>query len=431
MLEDLFMDSVEQAVSLSMKHDKVLVVYNSSGDDQWLHTWFKTELAGHFRSQAVWLKLSKGTEQFGFFEQLFPSVVVPSLYLVKQGQILSIIQGDDSQSDGESHWAKLEQILGTPDTVNIVPSSASASRTPTFKEQVVETTQQKYHEELTKQRRIAQEERARILRLVEADRAERRARNRSTAAEGTVNRTQIHDNIKHVTGLPSDSCILLIRLTNGDSVTKQFNSNCNLNDVRTWVDANRTDGDCPYSFHRNIPRVTFSESDELKTLAALELLPRSALILRPLENAYNNLNVAEAKGPGLLGKVFSGLSTWWSSGDANENRGSDTSENLKEENSEAALHDAAVIPQENEDSSSKKATAAMLSEGSNMESPISSNRVSPIQPPCDPHSNPSELSLPSRCVTPNVYQFVNKDDEEKDRSTYNGNNVNLEKKKDD
>lgn len=423
MLNGLFMDSVEQAVSLSMKNDKVLVVYNSSGDDQWLNAWFKAEIAGHLK--AVWLKLLKGTEQFNFFEQIFPSVVVPSLYLVKQGQIISIIQGDDCHSDGESHWAKLERFIGTSDSVNSVSSSISAPRT--FKEQVIETTQQKYHEELIKQRRIAQEERTRILRLVEADRAERKARNRPTAVEGAENRMQIHDHIKHVTGLRSNSCILLIRLTNGDSVTNQFNSNCNLNDVRTWVDANRTDGDCPYSFHRSIPRVTFNESDELKTLAALELLPRSALILRPLENAYNNLNVAEAKGPGLLGKVFSGLSTWWSSDDVNERRDSNISENLKNETNETRLHDTAV----NDDSSSKKTITAILSEGSNMESPISSQHVSPVQPPCDPHSNPSELSLPSRCVTPNVYQFVNKDDEEKERSTYNGNNVNLEKKKDE
>ena len=72
-------------------------------------------------------------------------------------------------------------------------------------------------------------------------------------------------------------------MTDGKTLKHEFNSSETLNDVRKWVDLNRTDGDCPYSFHRGIPRVTFKDSDELKTLETLELTPRSALLLKPLE----------------------------------------------------------------------------------------------------------------------------------------------------
>lgn len=424
------MSSVEEAVFKSMQDNKVLAVYSSSGDDLWLNTWFKGGFEQELKKHAIWLRLVQGTEQFTYFEQIFPSVAVPSLYLIQNGQILLIIRDHD---DGNSHWAELKKILG----MNADSGSTSVNDTAkkTLKEEVIETTQQKYHEELIKQKRSAKQERDRILRLVEADKAERRAQRSTSSVYPTKNPMQIHDNIMNANLLHSKTCTLLIRVTNGDTITKNFDSQSTLNEVRKWVDIVRTDGDCPYSFHRNIPRVTFSDSDELRSLEALELLPRSALILKPLEDAYSNLNVAEAKGPGLLGKVFSGLSAWWTGGRKEELQSTkdevETSRQLDKEEDVAA--DSIDLTTENNPSLTTAPRSPMLDDQKIASSPLSSKLESPHQAASDSHirHNPSELSLPSRCVTPNVYHFVNVEDEDKDRSTYNGNNVNLEKKKDD
>lgn len=419
------MDSVEQAVALSMKQNKVLVVYITSGDDRWLDTWFHKELANSIKPYAIWLKLLGGSEQFRYFEALFPSVAVPSLYLVKQGKLLTVIKDNDSHlSQADDHWETLRKHLKAP-------QRASVSKPPakTFREEVVETSQQKYHEGLVKQRKIEREERERILRLVEADKAERKARQHAPSVQSLNKANDVHENIKDLGKLHAKKCTLLIRLTNGNTLTKEFDPNAKLNDVRTWVDLSRTDGDCPYSFHRNIPRITFTDSDELKTLTDLELLPRSALILKPFDHAGGKSNVADAKGPGLLGKVFGGISAWWATGNQeNISYSENNPHNLSE------IKDGFSLQQHADNCNDEQfSRPASHSEQKSIEAETPSNQVTPAQSTSDQHvkHNTSELSLPSRCVTPNVYQFVNKEDEDKEPSTYNGNNINLGTKSDD
>lgn len=412
---ELFLLSVEESVSKSMQEGKILVVYNSNGDDLWLNSWFQNSIDDELRKHAVWLKLVRGTEQFTYFEQIFPSVEVPSFYLIQNGQILSTIQGEDLE---KSHWNELMNTLGLEKKLSVAPTVPAVQ---TFKEQINETTRQKYNEQLLREKKNAEEERERILKLVEADRAERRARRDHSATKSAAESNEIHDNIKNPKKLHAKTCTLLIKLTNGKSITREFGSKSTLNDVRKWVDTARTDGDGPFAFHRSIPRVTFTDSDELRSLEALELLPRSVLIIKPLDNGYGDLNVAEAKGPGLLGKVFSGISSWWAKD--GENLPNTTNvEDQKDSTEDGTLNPemaASGVPTANDE----------IMHGS----PNSSRIDSPVYSAHEYHlrHNPSELSLPSRCVTPNVYHFVNAEDEDKDRSTYNGNTVNLEKKKKD
>ncbi|QLG72126.1 hypothetical protein HG535_0C04800 [Zygotorulaspora mrakii] len=425
MLGDLFMDSVEQAVGLSVKQERVLVVYNTSGDDRWLESWFAKESLGKIKPFAVWLRLVKGTEQFDYFEEIFGTVALPSLYLVKQGKVLSIIKDEDNKaSAGISHWESLAVSLGASLSVH----ADIAHNTKTLREQVEETTQQKYQDELIKQRKIELEERERILRLVEADKVERKARKHPAVAKA-VKSAEIHDYIKDSSKLRGEQCTLLIRLTNGNTITKQFNSSDTLNDARKWVDLNRTDGDGPYSFHRNIPRSTFTDSDELKSLAALELLPRSALfILKPIDTELEHMNVVSARGPGLLGKVFGGISAWWNNGNSKEaGRWENANDhNHNEEPSSQRLLESTLDHQTDRNS---RGPSLQI----NNSSGTPSRQTSPAQVVNDRQikHNVSDLSLPSRCVTPNVYQFVNKEDEDKKPSTYNGNNIDLGERADD
>lgn len=112
MLEALFRDSVEEAVNDSIKQGVAMAVYSTKGDDHWLESWFKEDdvaldvLAEH----SIWLKLVKGSEQFKLFEQVFPNVVLPSVYLIRAGKIELIIQGEDDR-----HLERLLACLGIKD----------------------------------------------------------------------------------------------------------------------------------------------------------------------------------------------------------------------------------------------------------------------------------------------------------------------------
>lgn len=437
MLDELFLSSVEESVSRSMNEGKILVVYNSLGEDVWLDSWCKANSLEELSRHAIWLKLVRGTEQFKYFEQIFPSVVVPSLYLIRNGQILVTIEGEDGQSNAKSHWEKLLGALGMEirsATQRDHPKNAAINKS--LKEQAAETAQRKYHEEMIKQRRQSKEERDRILKLVEADKAERRVLREGLAESKQEEQAQLHDNIKDFQKLHTKTCTLLIRLTNGENITKTFDSKLKLNDVRRWVDTVRTDNDCPYAFHRNIPRVTFSDSDELKTLEALDLPPRSALIVKPLnKSSHGRLNVAEAKGPGLLGKVFNGISSWWVGNDhqANGSKSSDREEHCAANSRDRATQRSADPVLDGVPTLASVPSTSTIHDEMTAASPNSSRIDSPVYSASEFHlrHNPSELSLPSRCVTPNVHQFVNVEDEDRDNFAYNGNNIKLEKKKDE
>ncbi|CCK70527.1 Ubx6p KNAG_0E02680 [Huiozyma naganishii CBS 8797] len=426
-LEDLFTGSVEEAVRLANERGLCLVVYNAVGpvsasdgaesDDQWLNQWFKTDEQDleKLKRVSVWLKLVKGSQQFGYFEQLFPNVKTPSVYLVHQGQIKLILEG----ADGDANWGKLVATLDeiASKTKNPAPVLAGSNETPvheqpkkneTFKEQVQRTARESYQKEVTRERKLAMEERDRILRLVQADKEERKAREHmwhaATQAEqqeepevASVLDTNIHDNIKNRSILNKETCILQIKLTDSTNLKNTFSSKDTLNDVRTWVDANRTDGTVPYAFHRNVPRFTFQESDELKTLTELELEPRSSLLLKPLDIRARRLHVVEVDNPGLFGKVYSNFSSWWNT--------------APEGGTEGLSGNCLYEPMPNFLGHNSTSTTHLALDGGS-----------------------SSVNLNSRPVSPNVVQFHNTNDErdeDEEKETYNGNAVKLEKRDDD
>lgn len=415
MISNLFLESVENAVTESLKSNKTLVVYNNDTadiSDQWLNQWFHVndENVSLLQNAAVWLKLTKGSTQFQYFEQVFPNVVVPSVYLVFNGKINAILQGEPN----ETLWDKLIQSLHV--NLNTKPSEPKEEQkkpqgkpttvkpdsSETFKEQVQETTQQVYHDEVLKERKAEREERDRILKLLEADKEERRAAQSNTYVT-EAEPVEVRDNIKDLKRLHTENCVLQIKLTNSETLTRSFKSDDILNEVRTWVDVNRTDGDHPYVFHRSIPRMTFSESDEMKTLEQLELAPRSALILQPLNIANKNVKIAQVQQPGLFNRVYTGFSSWL--GGAQQSQNEETSMPYRPSEYQSEYN--------NSRSSSRFA--------SNNDNNSQVNREQ------------SETNLNSRSVTPNVYQLVNSDDmnDDQENNTYNGNNISLEKNDDD
>ncbi|CAR30458.1 UBX domain-containing protein [Lachancea thermotolerans CBS 6340] len=393
-----FMSSVQQAVQLSLQEQKPLVVYCTEGNDNWLRSWFNRELRQQLVTTCIALKLTKGQPEYGYFEQIFPSVPVPSVCCIKEGKITGVVEATVVKTDGQVHRNTLLACLGhIPRNTN---SESSPKQNSTLKEQAAQRAAQLHHEEVLKQRKVEKEERERIRRLVKADREELKAKNREPVAHERRALDSLHDNIKNTDHLTAKTCTLQIRLLNGHAICHQFKSNATLNSVRRWIDENRDDGDAPYVFFRSIPRESFQESDELRSLSSLQLTPRSVLILKAVENDDNNVQIIDVQGPGLLGRMFNSVTGWWNSEKANE-----------------------------PDSDIQQTTKP------NEKSPASSKFNSPANSPYIRHQlarNPSELSLPSRPVSPNVFQFVNADDNEasdRDRKTFNGNSVKLEDKK--
>ena len=412
MIFNLFLESVENAVTESLKTNKTLVVYNNDtidDPDKWLNQWFhaNNENISLLQNAAVWLKLTKGSTQYQYFEQVFPNVVVPSVYLVFNGKINAILQGEPD----ETLWDKLIHSLHV--NLNTKPESKEEQKNPqdrqesseSFREQVQETTQQVYHEEVLKERKAEREERDRILKLLKADKEERKAAQSHTFAT-EAEPIEVRDNIKDPKRLHTENCVLQIKLTNSETLTRSFKSNDILNEVRTWVDVNRTDGDHPYVFHRSIPRMTFSESDEMKTLEQLELTPRSALILQPLNIASKNVKIAEVQQAGLFNRVYTGFSSWL--GGPQQPQNDETSMPYRP-------------PEHLAEYGNSRSSSRFSSNNNN------NNNNSQV------HREQSETNLNSRSVTPNVYQLVNSDDinDDKEKNTYNGNNVSLEKNDDE
>lgn len=162
----------------------------------------------------------------------------------------------------------------------------------------------KYQESLRKQRKQDQEERKRILRLLEIDREERRrkaqqrkqqAAQQSSSDTAESSSTPPHSPISSEASQRSPvtvkkstnknkqytECALLIRLFDGTALKQRFKATQTLADVRIWVDESRTDGTHPYSFFQPMVRKTYGDGEETQTLLELELAPSASLVLKP------------------------------------------------------------------------------------------------------------------------------------------------------
>ncbi|KAF6810245.1 UBX domain-containing protein 4 [Colletotrichum sojae] len=196
-----------------------------------------------------------------------------------------------------------------------------------------------HKEALKKARQDAAEEKARILKKIEDDRAARRAK----AAERAALREQESapklgevaaaltrsdsSSLAPSSSAASGMTALQVRLFDGSTLRNRFPSSKTLReDVRKWIDAERTDGSRdPYRFKVVLapqPSRAIDDTEEDKSLADLGLSPSSTLILAPVGahvSAYESgVGGAVAKFLllplallqwlwGLISGVFSGL----------------------------------------------------------------------------------------------------------------------------
>lgn len=177
-------------------------------------------------------------------------------------------------------------------------------------------SEQNYARQQAQRQKEAREERARILKRVEDDKAERREKEAKRKAEAKAKLEGEQEVEKAVAessasalpargGVNAKECAVQVRLFDGSTIRSRFPSSGSLlKDVRPWVDE-KQEGDTPYNFKQvlsPLPNKNIEMSEEERSLAALGLTPSATLILVPVSgftSAYENSG-------GLVSRAASG-----------------------------------------------------------------------------------------------------------------------------
>lgn len=161
-----------------------------------------------------------------------------------------------------------------------------------------------------KRQKEARDERARILKRVEDDKAERREKEAARKAEAKAKAEGVvpptgSSSISPPLANKSAECALQVRLFDGSTIRSRFPSEGSLRkDVRPWIDEKQI-GDTPYTFKHvlsPLPNKNIETSEEEGTLQSLGLTPSATLILLPVTNASSAYK-------GNSGLISRGLST--------------------------------------------------------------------------------------------------------------------------
>ncbi|KAL2023515.1 hypothetical protein VTK56DRAFT_2123 [Thermocarpiscus australiensis] len=352
---------------------------------QWEDEFFtEEEVLSLLQSQAVTLRLPAGSQEETYLAQLYPIPKKPTAVIIKNAELKEYIAAGvtkeefvrriktalaPAQPAGSPQSAAAPTSPAAPTNqqsrVDDVPagSSGQATRTPSSdsrvqlllaeraarlaeqkKKQEEEAKRQraekakakaqaeadgsrkpdeqsKHAEALRKKQREAREERQRILKAIEDDKAARRARKAELEAERKAAAAAALENqntapfspasqLLPSTGRLSEHCSIQVRLFDGSTIRSRFSSNDTLKDVRQWVDTTRKDGKEPYTFKvllTPLPSKTIDVTEEGKSLQSLELAPSSTLILVRVPKSTAARTSSAAPAVETQGNVFQRL----------------------------------------------------------------------------------------------------------------------------
>lgn len=325
MTDNLFMASVNEAIQVSLREGKTLLIYLSdeSSDSQQFGLQYITS-NDHLRSklnQFVLLKLIQGSQEYIFFNQVFHDLKLPSVYAIRNGAIVDCIYDETNDLTLESFNERVDRLLApqlsplltgsplpaatpqqspnhsesTPQSETSLlehPTATHTKKTHTLKEESAEIAALKYREQQTKLQRQAREERERILKLLALDKEERAKENLKRRLSKEQLETPepksikpLHENIKYHEHDNDPEYTIQLKLFNGYALKKNFASNSTLSAVREFINENYPEyQSTPYYFFKPIDRITYSDMDELnKDLKELKL-NRSLLIIKPSDH---------------------------------------------------------------------------------------------------------------------------------------------------
>lgn len=324
-----------------------------------------SELSSYLQERTVLLRLSAGSEEANYLAAIFPIPKAPTLVAIWNGELKEYLSAGISKDDflvrfkkalestssqrnvendrtvspnGTQALQNPEQrttegqssgVLPTHNSNNGTmsasqsdynnatgqPSTSSHPRDPKGKlpedskaaenhskqsSQAAETVS--YAAIQKKRQQEAREERARILALVESDKARRRndaGRKPSRSDHDTEQSVASGDKNTSIptTASKAQDCALQIRLFDGSSIRSRFPSTSTISgDVRKWVDSQQKD-DAPYIFKQvctPLPNKTLSMTDESQHLASLGLSPSATLIIVPVQTYTSAYEVTES-----------------------------------------------------------------------------------------------------------------------------------------
>ena len=139
------------------------------------------------------------------------------------------------------------------------------------------------------------EERTRILKRIQDDREERRAKAAEKAQKriNSLNTGDVAASLVNApqTKLPSttargDMTSLQVRMFDGSTIRSRFKNDSSFKEVRQWVDESMASEKTPYRFKQvltPLPNKNIDDTEEAKPLAELGLSPSSTLLLIPLQ----------------------------------------------------------------------------------------------------------------------------------------------------
>ncbi|KAF9768348.1 hypothetical protein IL306_014382 [Fusarium sp. DS 682] len=191
-------------------------------------------------------------------------------------------------------------------------------------------------EAVKKKRQQDQEERARILKRIEDDKAERRLRAEQREQQkldglkgGDVAASLVNAPETKLSTASKAGAItaLQVRLFDGSTLRSRFKTTAPLKEVRQWVDENRTDGSQPYTFKQvltPLPNKNVDETEEDKALGDLGLSPSSTLVLIPVKkftNAYDDSQGIFSKIIGFILGIFTSIFSLFGGGGGDDRTG--------------------------------------------------------------------------------------------------------------
>ncbi|CAK9438584.1 uncharacterized protein LODBEIA_P28080 [Lodderomyces beijingensis] len=482
--ESSFGDSVQNAVRQAVADQKPLFVFlkdstNTDLNQQLLNKYLSSLPAEKLKEKFILLKLTHGTPDFGYFEQLFSSLVVPSFCVVIQGKLQHILSNEGSTEDfekliGEMGVERLNQqeAVASASAAETSNNNTSESRRPphesqpssrpststtnnanssTSPQQVLsphEKTVLRHKEIIAEQRRSQMQEKKRLRDLLEADRREMHSRMRAEQRQNDKSLPESGRNMgtgtgpNHARNVSSSLCTLAIKLFDGSTIRHEFESQQTLTDVRNYLDEEikviPSTGKLPafattfqptgYQFHRpTLPRITYSEEQESSSLQKLDLTPRSILILKPTYNDPSAGDVApDGEKLGVIRSIYRGVRRLGSALYSFFDYGVDDVHHYEGEHPANAPPDHVLdLPY--------PVAPGLLSVGDRaLSSSLISIETDDRDSTAAPESRPTESrSSTPRSFSSNRIQTVHDSNEIRRIDTYNGNSINLNERDDE
>lgn len=295
---ELFGTSVHTAVQTSMAQNKPLVAFLTNELEisaEFAAKFLRGAVVERLRHHFVCIKLVEGSVEFGYFQQIYADVEVPSLYFVERGALLEVVKYENSPREFERRVVEMlrrpdrqqrapegsggaaRPLVARPslapqaDDLTTLPPAAPSPALPPAVAQLpgpapagapapaapgadpgVPASVQLHQLRVRQAKHAAAAERSRIRALLDADERERRSLRREQAArpDSCAASSGAHGSVATpgappgapggaLGGAPGGApmpCALSIKLFDGSSLKHTFSSAQTLGDVRDWLD---------------------------------------------------------------------------------------------------------------------------------------------------------------------------------------------------